>query len=348
MHQPKPRLQDVATAAGVSTATVSRCINHPAQVKLNLRERINAAIEDLGYSPHGAARALASSRSHTIGAIVPTIDNGIFANGIHYLQRGLSEANYTLLIASSNYSLDEELHEVKSLITRGIDGMVLIGEDHRPEVYQILNLHRIPFVNLWTYNSQSIHSCIGFDNYAAGRKIGEHLMTMGHTQIAMITGIQADNDRARDRLRGVQESLLEKGIHLRSELIRECRYNSKEASDALSDLVAAGHLFSAVVCGNDILALGALSAARQLGIAVPQALSITGFDNLEITAVLSPSLTTINVPARRMGALAATYLLNCIENDSCAISHMQLPADIKVRETTGIAPTRISLSPNKH
>ena len=153
----------------------------------------------------------------------------------------------------------------------------------------------------------------------------------------MITGVRANNDRARDRLLGVKQALQAKGLTLAPELIRECRYSSAQASNALTDLVAAGNTFSAVVCGNDIIALGALCAARQLDIAVPQALSITGFDNLEITAMLSPSLTTINVPARRMGALAATYLLNCITNDSRNISHMQLPADILIRETTGIA-----------
>jgi LacI family transcriptional regulator len=336
MHQQKPTLQDVAAAAGVSTATVSRCINHPSQVKKILRERVEKVIEELGYAPHGAARALASRRTHTIGAIIPTIDNGIFAKGIHYLQCGLSEANYTLLIASSNYSLDEELHEVRNLITRGVDGMVLIGDEHRPEVYELLKRNQIPFVNLWAYNSESEHSCIGFDNYLAGRKIAEHLVAMGHSEIAMITGFQKDNDRARDRLKGVRDYLLEKGLKLAPELIRECRYSSQQARNAFTDIVAAGKPFSAVVCGNDILALGALAAARQMGLAVPQDLSITGFDNLEITSAICPSLTTINVPARRMGALAATYLLNCIENQNCSISRIQLPADMKIRETTGV------------
>jgi LacI family transcriptional regulator len=337
MRNSKPTLQDVATAAGVSTATVSRCINQPTQVKEKLRDKVNEAINRLGYAPHGAARALASRRSHTIGAVIPTIDNGIFANGIHYLQQGLSEANFTLLLASSNYSLDEELREVRSLITRGIDGMVLIGAEHHPEVYEMLERHQVPVVNLWTYNSQSIHSCIGFDNAAAGRKVAEHLFNMGHRDIAVISGIQVDNDRARERIEGVRQYLQEKGLELKPELVRECRYSAEKSSLALTDLIVAGHRFSAVICGNDILALGALSALRQLDIPVPKTLAVTGFDNLEITAALSPSLTTINVPARRMGTLAATYLLNCIQTGNRDITRIKLPADLKVRETTDIA-----------
>jgi len=342
MLKSKPTLQDVATAAGVSTATVSRCINQPAQVKEKLRDKVNQAIESLGYAPHGAARALASKRSHTIGAIVPTIDNGIFAKGIHYLQRGLSEANYTLLLASSNYSLIEELHEVQSLISRGIDAMVLIGQEHHPQVYEMLNRQQIPFVNLWAYNQNSAVSCIGFDNKSAGRKIAEHLVNMGHTEIAVISGIQANNDRAKQRIAGITEYLSEHDLKLRLELIRECRYSTEQAAIAFSELKATGYPFTAVICGNDILALGALVSARQMSIDVPKSLSISGFDNLDIATAISPSLTTINVPARRMGTLAASYLLDCIKNNNRDITRINLPAELRVRETTGSVTVKVT------
>ena len=340
MQRSKPRLQDVALAAGVSTATVSRCINQPAQVKEKLRNKVNQVIKTLGYAPHGAARALASKRTHTIGAVIPTIDNGIFAKGIHHLQRGLSDVNFTLLLASSNYSQIEELHEVRSLISHGIDGMVLIGDEHHPLVYEMLKSQQIPLVNLWAYNKDSVHSCIGFDNKIAGRKITEHLVSLGHSQIAVISGIQNDNDRAQQRVLGITECLQENNLYLRPELIRECYYTAEQAGLAFNELMATGHPFSAVICGNDILALGVLGAARKMNIAVPQTLSISGFDNLDICTAISPSLTTINVPARRMGKLAATYLLNCIKNNSRDITHINLPAELKIRETTG--PSKFS------
>jgi len=123
-------------------------------VKQALRERVVKVIEDLGYAPHGAARELASRRTHTIGAIIPTIDNGIFAEGIHYLQCGLSEANYTLLISSSNYSLDEELHEVRNFITSGVDGMVLIyghitANQRTVALALIITLPGVKSLNTW-------------------------------------------------------------------------------------------------------------------------------------------------------------------------------------------------------
>ena len=331
----KPTLQDVADYAAVSTATVSRCLNSPQQVKEKLRDKVNAAVTALGYTPHGAARALASRRSYTIGAVVPTIANGLFAHTIDYLQRGIAKENFTLLLASSNYSLAEEFREVKSLVTRGLDGLVLIGNTHRPELYQLLEQHNIPFVNLWAWNRQAEHSCIGFDNNLAGRTIARHLYQLGHHQIAIISGILDKNDRASERLQGVRDFFAEQGYPLDDQLLRQCRYSAEESAQALTELLATERPFSAVICGNDILALGALAATRKLQISVPTELSITGFDNLEITAALSPGLTTINVPSRRMGQMAARYLLDCIADNSRELVRIELPVDLIVRQTTG-------------
>ncbi|MCJ8340271.1 MAG: LacI family DNA-binding transcriptional regulator [Pseudomonadales bacterium] len=333
----KPTLQDVADYAAVSTATVSRCLNSPQQVKEKLRDKVNAAVTALGYTPHGAARALASRRSYTIGAVVPTIANGLFAHTIDYLQQGIAKQNFTLLLASSNYSLEEEYREVKSLVTRGLDGLVLIGNTHSPELYQLLDRQQIPFVNLWTWNQHAAHSCIGFNNNLAGRTIARHLFELGHRQVAIISGILDKNDRATERIQGARDYFSEQGYPLDHELLRECRYSAVESALALTELLAAEQPFSAVICGNDILALGALAATRELNIAVPAQLSITGFDNLEITASLSPGLTTINVPARRMGKIAAQYLLECIAGNSRELTRIELPVDLIVRQTTGPA-----------
>ncbi len=333
----KPTLQDVADYAAVSTATVSRCLNSPQQVKEKLRDKVNAAVTALGYTPHGAARALASRRSYTIGAVVPTIANGLFAHTIEYLQQGIARQGYTLLLASSNYSQEEEFREVKSLVTRGLDGLVLIGNTHSPELYQLLEQQKIPFVNLWAWDPKAAHSCIGFNNNAAGRTIARHLFELGHRQVAIISGILDKNDRAVERLQGVRDFFAEQGHPLNDQLLRQCRYSTQESALALTELHATGRPFSAVICGNDILALGALAATRKLKIAVPAKLSITGFDNLEITAAISPGLTTINVPAQRMGKLAAQYLLDCIADNSRELTRIELLVDLIVRQTTGPA-----------
>lgn len=338
-----PTIADVAKQADVSTATVSRCLNQPDKVKPEVRERINKAIQNLGYVPSGAARALASRRTHTIGAIVPTIDNAIFSEAIQHLQSGLTQANYTLLLANSGYSLDEELREVKSLLSRGIDGIVLVGEMHHPKVYEAIEQQKIPYVNLWTYNPTSKYSCIGFDHIKAGKQLAQHLLDLGHTKFGIISGFQETNDRALLRFKGIQQTLQAVGLEIPESRIIECRYSVGEANLSLHELLDKNPYITAICCGNDVLAIGALSAARERSIKVPEQLSITGFDNMEIIPFLSPALTTVNSPSKRMGSHAAKYILKQIEDKTLDIERIELTAELIVRDTTAKAPKQ----PNK-
>lgn len=340
MSQRKSTLQDVADAANVSSATVSRCLNQPTKVSPGLQKKIKQVIEELGYMPDGAARALASRRSNTIGAVVPTIDNSIFSKAIQYLQQGVAQAGYTLLLAQSSYSMDEELREVQALLTRGIDGIVLVGEDHDPAVYAAIRQQNIPHVNLWTYNPSSEFSCIGLDNDAAGRRVAKHLADLGHQKVGIITGILLNNDRAIQRYNGVRDHFKELGINIPSDYAEECRYSAEQGRQAIHKLLKRHPDITAIICGNDILAIGALSGARELGLDVPQRLSITGFDNMEIVSAIKPALTTMNSPSRRMGSHAASYIVQQIKTNTRAIERIELTTDLIVRETT--APCHLS------
>ncbi len=164
MRLEKARLSDVAKVAGVSPATVSRVINSPEKVSAELRERVGAAVENLHYVPDGAARALASRQSRTIGAVVPTLDIAIFAAGVNALQARLSEAGYTLLLANAEYDPKKAAQEVRALVERGVDGLVLVGGSHAPDVYKLLLSRRIPYVNTYHFTSNKKHPCIGVDN----------------------------------------------------------------------------------------------------------------------------------------------------------------------------------------
>lgn len=331
----KPTLQDVADYAGVSTATVSRCLNQPEKVKAPLQEKIRKAVDELGYVPHGVARALASRRTFIIGAVVPTVDNAIFSEAIQYLQRDLTKAGYTLLLAQSSYSLEEELREVQTLLTQGVEGIVLVGEDHHQGVFDAIEQHKIPLVNLWSYNPKSKYSCIGIDNVKAGQRIAQHLVELNHQKIGVISGILRGNDRAQQRFLGIEQYLVKQGLELSSDHLVECRYSGEQGRLAMHELIARHPETTAVICGNDILALGALCAARELRLSVPDNVSITGFDDIEIIAVISPALTTMNSPSRRMGVQAAEYLIQQIQSDEKSVERCELSTDLIIRETTG-------------
>ena len=195
----QPRLADVARRAGVSTATVSRALNQPHAVTAELRDRVHAAVDALGYVPHGPARALASRRSNTIGAVVPTIDNAIFARNIQSLQARLFEAGRTLFLASSDYDYAREQREVQSLVERGIDGLILVGEQRNQAVYRLLENKRVPYVTTWIFHEDSPHPCVGFDNHQAAYQVASYLLDIGHRDIAMVAGIREGNDRAAAR-----------------------------------------------------------------------------------------------------------------------------------------------------
>jgi LacI family transcriptional regulator len=194
-----PTLADVAQHANVSTATVSRCLNSPEQVQKGTRDRVLAAVEELGYSPNFSARSLAAKRTNTIGAIIPTMDNAIFARGIQAFQEELGQLGATLLVASSSYRQDLEEKQIRTLIARGADGLLLIGHDRDPSVYSFVDRRRVPVLVSWAFDATQPKPSVGFDNRAAMTAMANEVLALGHDQIAMISARQSDNDRARER-----------------------------------------------------------------------------------------------------------------------------------------------------
>ena len=146
----QPKLEDVAQLSGVSTATVSRVFNAPALVREETRKRVQAAVEQLGYTPHFGGRALASNRTWTVGAVIPTMENAIFARGLQAMEETLAEAGVTLLVSTSHYDSAREAAQISALIGRGVDGLILIGEARDAAVYDLLARRGIPFVLVWS------------------------------------------------------------------------------------------------------------------------------------------------------------------------------------------------------
>lgn len=308
-RQTAPTLHDVARQAGVSTATVSRTLNAPAKVAEATRAQVLRAVEELGYTPHFGGRALVSNRSNTIGAIIPTIDNAIFARGIQAFQETLSASGVTLLIASSGYDMAREFDQVRALVGRGIDGLLLIGVERSTECYEFLERRRIPYVLTWNYRIDNRACFVGFNNRAAARSMASAVLALGHRHIAMIAGITAHNDRARDRVAGVRKALDDSGLSGNSLPVVEEVYSLGGGRRACARLLERQPRPTALICGNDVLAVGAMGEARKRGLEVPGDVSITGFDDIELAEVIDPGLTTVHVPHHRMGEAAARALL---------------------------------------
>jgi len=314
ISRPSPTLHDVARLAGVSTATVSRCLNTPDKVVLSTRERVERAVQELGYAPNFGARAMASRRTNTIAAIIPTMENAIFAKGLQAFQEELHRHGFTLLVASSSYDPDIEAQQITTMVSRGADAILVIGHDRDPKIYEWLKRQNVPVVAAWTYTPATALASVGFDNCAAMKELCQRVIDLGHRDIAFVAPPVDDNDRARGRLRGITMAMDDAGLSPSRLSVVECPYGIDEGARAFRRLMADATPPSAIICGNDVLAVGAIKAAREMGIEVPAQVSITGFDGIELSLAVSPPLTTVNVPHQEMGRLAAEMLVEMLQS----------------------------------
>lgn len=303
-----PTLEDVARRAGVSTATVSRCLNRPEKVVEATRLRVLEAVDALGYSPHFGARVMAAKRTNTIGAVIPTMQNAIFAEGLQAFQETLSAAGYDLLLASSGYQPEQEAAQIRSLVARGADGLLLIGHERGAAISGFLAQRDLPVVAAWTHDAAAVVPSVGFDNYAAMRALADEVLARGHRQIGYVSAPVAQNDRARARLNAVRDAVAAVGGVVE---VAEAPYGIEAGGAAFATLMAAGP--TAVMCANDVQAVGALTQARQMGLRVPQDVSLTGFDDMALSRVVQPALSTVQVPHEAMGRAAAHMLIGIIE-----------------------------------
>jgi LacI family transcriptional regulator len=332
-------LIDVAAKAGCSTASVSRVLNRPDLVRESLRTRVQAAMRDLDYVPNSAARALRSRRTHIMGIVIPTLNYAIYARLVEGLQQRLLHHGYSLLVATSEYDLAAEEERARVLIERGVEGIVLIGDAHRAGLYQLLEGSGTPYVNTYVYRNDQAHPCIGFDNRRTAGEVTEFLLGLGHRIFGVISAITADNDRAAERVAGVRTTLERHGLGLAAEAVYERPYSIASGREGFRYLRGLRNPPTAIVCGNDVLAIGALMEARALGVEVPAQVSIVGFDNLELAANVEPPLTTVDVPATEMGERAADFLAARVSGQS-VLRSLYIEPTLIARRTTGRVAAR--------
>lgn len=309
-----PTLEDVARAAGVSTATVSRCLNEPGKVSEKTRDHVMQAVSKLNYSPNFGARAIAANRTGIFGAVIPTMENAIFARGIEAFQKSLVEKNGTTLVASSAYDPENEARLIRTMVARGADGLLLIGTERDPEIYTFLADRNIPTVIAWACSADPNQAYVGFDNRAASERLVAHAIGMGHRTFACISAPTATNDRARDRVLGARQAITTAGLDAAAMPIVETDYSIENGRSAFRQIAATASLPSLIICGNDVLAVGAIQAATAAGLDVPGDVSIIGFDDIELATVISPALTTVHVPHREMGRLAGDTLYSLVKD----------------------------------
>ena len=303
-----PGIVDVARRAGVSPATVSRFYNSPKMLRGPTHQRVNKAAVELGYIRDRMAGALHNRFSGTIGLVVPTINNAIFAELIEAFSSQLQRHDRNMLIASHNYDLNLEVSIVRSLLERRIDGVALVGHDHSVPALEMLKVRDVPVVTLWNYRENSSIPCIGADNRAAAATVTQHLIDLDHTDIAFLFPDTESNDRARDRKQAALAIMQANNIAVAKHRVLHCPYSIKAAKEIAIRLFQDDKP-TAIVCGNDIIAHGVIYAAQACKVKLPDDLSVVGIGDFTGSAQIEPGLTTVRLPARRIGQLAADAIL---------------------------------------
>jgi LacI family transcriptional regulator len=336
----RAKLADVARLARVSLATASRALNQPDIVRDEIRERVLVAVKMLGYAPDRTAKALSSGRSHTVGAVVPTLGNAIFADGVEALQDRLGERGYTLILAHSQYRPDREFLQIKAMVEHGVDGLVLVGDTFAPETLPLIRARSLATVTTYVCTSRHGIPAIGIDNRKATFDATRTMLDLGHQEFAIIANTALPNDRSQARLEGMLAAIAEEGIRLPASRIFEAAHPTiASGREAFARLRAAHPMVTAYLCTTDAMAVGAVAEARRAGLRVPDDVSVLGFDDVEIAAEIDPPLTTVRVPATEIGTLAADQLIDIIEGKSPP-GNTQLEAKLVLRGSTGPAAGR--------
>ena len=252
------------------------------------------------------------------------------ARGLQAFQETLHQLGYNLLVSSSAYQPKLEAEQIRELVARGAERLLLIGYERDQAIYDYLERRSIPTVLAWASSPDKAHPFVGFDNKAAMRGLADMVIEMGHRRIGVISGVIAGNDRAAGRLAGIKESWQSHGFDIENLAIIETPYDIEGGGKAFEKLMAADFKPTVIMCGNDVLATGVISKAREMGLSVPHDVSVTGFDDIELARCVCPPLTTVHVPHRQMGREAANALIDLIEKRSTNISR-ELDVSIVMR-----------------
>lgn len=305
----KVTIHDVAREAGVSSITVSRYFKLPEKVASATREAIEAAVKRLDYTPNLAAMTLASNRSPIVAVIVPNLSNSIFSETLQEIERILRPAGLHLLIGHSHYSAQTEEELVRTFLAYRPNALILTGCIQTPATEALVRAAKVPVIQMWSLTETPIDTCVGMSNYQAALQMTRYLIGKGHRRIGYIGGLLENNDRAQQRERGFCAALAEAGLDCAAGQIVRAPFEFVAGGEAIDNLLATQAL-DAVFASSDILAVGVMLACLQRGLKLPADLAIAGFDDAGISSMMTPSLTTLHVPRKAIGAQVAQCILD--------------------------------------
>lgn len=301
-------IYEVSKLAGVSLATVSRVMNGNANVSEKTKEKVQAAMKELGYRPNLTAQSLASNRSNSVGILVSELHGPFFGQMMAGIESTLRAAGKHVIITTGHSEEDKEKDGIEFLVSRNCDAIIAHVEGVTDEYLVEMNQGKCPVYLMSRYVDTLKDNCISLDNELGGYLATKTVIEQGHKDIAYIAGPQFKPDAA-NRLDGHKRALQEHGLPFNEDLFYIGDFKETGGQDALKEFMDKNYSFTTVVCANDEMASGAMKYAREHGLNLPNDLSVIGFDNINFANYLYPTLTTIENPVAQMGAMAANLVL---------------------------------------
>ena len=323
---------DVANTAKVSPMTVSRTLKTPGLVQQESRDRVMAAIKQLGYIPSQAASTLASARSKVIGVIVPSLTNVVFADTLAGVRECLSKAGYQFLIGESRYCEESESQLISTYLTHAPDGFLLSGIEQQESARLQLAANNIPAVRMFDLSPNPNDLTVGFCQEKAGASIARHLITRGYRYPGFL-GAQL-GPRMQKRRNGFRQALTEAGLNPDIEILTPEPTSVELGTKMLGQILQQIPTCDAVFCCNDDLALGVLFECQRRGISVPDQMAIAGFNDLPWSAHAMPGITSIVTPRYDIGFAAAQLLIRVLRGEIIEQPRVDLGFHLMVREST--------------
>jgi LacI family repressor for deo operon, udp, cdd, tsx, nupC, and nupG len=338
------KISDVAEAAGVSVATVSRALSTPTRVANATRERVEKVASELGYSPNLLARSLRSQQSKLVIVLVTNISNPMLSCCVRGAERVARELGYSVLLGDTQNDATLEQRYTALLTSRQVDGVIVMSSRLHGRVFDLILKanSKAAVVNACACLDVAPCSTVGVDDVGAARTMTEHLLSLGHRRIAVISG-PAESPHSRDRMFGYRLALRAAGVQFDEKLVLEGDFSMETGGEAAERALALADRPTALFSFNDQMAIGAIQRLQGMGCRVPDDVSVAGFDDIDFAAFTSPPLTTVRQPSILMGE-TAMRLLHQRLSGSLDIETVTLPTELMIRGTTAAPATRAKLA----
>lgn len=329
----RPTIHDVAKAADVSIATVSRALNSPDSVRPELRERVMAAASALDYMVDSVGKALRRQRTQIVSTMLPMLADPLFSVIASAIQETLQEHGYLGFVQPTGFDNRNLYDRAKQLIERGTEGLIIFGRIDDDRLINYARAHDFPLLSVYSYSQDHPIPSIGFDNYLATQQLMEVLQTLGHSRVAMISGSEQGNDRQESRIRAFRDINRQMGQEAVIEII-DVGFDVPDGGSALRKIMDRHPETTALVCNRDVIAFSVMVEARRLGIRVPEDISLTGFDDIDYAALFDPALTTVAVPSEKIGRAAANAMISHL-NAGTALNSRRFETEVILRKSSG-------------